>query len=222
MTSSARTSCGCRAASGSLSPWSCWLLVGFGPTVWERFEGFKPGSDYRLPYELSSDYWLYGRYCGQACEQSKILVVGDSVIWGHYVPPDQTLAHYLNEFSGTGATSPISAWTARIPAALEGLLPLLRPGLSGRTVVLHFNPLWLSSPKHDLQTDKEFHFNHPELVSQFAVKIPCYKASIAQRLRIVAATHDPVRQLDRAPAHHLLPGQGPPDLDARSIPTTAR
>ena len=52
--------------------------------------------------------------------------------------------------------------------------------------MLQFNPLWLSSPKHDLQTDKEFHFNHTELVSQFAVKIPCYKASTMQRLQIVA------------------------------------
>ncbi len=168
-------------------------VVGLGPTVWSYFEGFTAGSDYRLPYELSSDYWLWRRHCGQACEQGRILVVGDSVIWGHYVPPNESLAHYLNEFSGAAPTrSGAAGRFANLgldgthPAALAGLLKYYGAGLSGRTIVLHFNPLWLSSPKHDLQTDKEFRFNHAELVSQFAVKIPCYKASTAQRLRIVA------------------------------------
>ncbi len=160
-------------------------VVGLGPTVWSHFEGFTAGSDYRLPYELSSDYWLWRRHCGQACEQGRILVVGDSVIWGHYVPPNESLAHYLNEFSGADHFANLGL-DGTHPAALAGLLKYYGAGLSGRTVVLHFNPLWLSSPKHDLQTDKEFRFNHAELVSQFAVKIPCYKASTAQRLRIVA------------------------------------
>jgi len=168
-------------------------VVGLAPTAWNRFEGFQPGSDYRMPYELSSDYWLWRRHCGQACKQNKVLVIGDSVVWGHYVPPNETLAHYLNEFAGAGPTrSGAGGRFANLgldgthPAALAGLLRYYGAGLSGRTVVLHFNPLWLSSTKHDLQTDKEFRFNHAELVSQFAVKIPCYKASTAQRLRIVA------------------------------------
>jgi hypothetical protein len=160
-------------------------VVGWGPTVWDRFEGFQPGSDYRMPYDLSSDYWLWRRHCGQACDQKKVLVVGDSVVWGHYVPPNETLAHYLNEFSGASRFANLGL-DGTHPAALAGLLRYYGAGLSGRTVVLHFNPLWLSSPKHDLQTDKEFRFNHAELVSQFAVKIPCYKATTAQRLQIVA------------------------------------
>ena len=167
-------------------------VVGWGPMVWNGFERFQPDSDYRLPYELSSDYWLWRRHCGQACEQNKVLVVGDSVIWGHYVPPNETLAHYLNV--GAKDLSPLQGpepfanlgLDGTHPAALAGLLWYYGSGLSGRTVVLQFNPLWLSSPKHDLQTDKEFHFNHTELVSQFAVKIPCYKASTMQRLQIVA------------------------------------
>lgn len=160
-------------------------VVGWGPTVWNRFEVFRPDSDYRLPYELSSDYWLWRRYCSQACEQKKILVVGDSVIWGHYVPPNETLAYYLNESSGADRFANLGL-DGTHPAALAGLLRHYGVGLSGRTVVLQFNPLWLSSAKHDLQTDKEFRFNHAELVSQFAVKIPCYKASTMRRLQIVA------------------------------------
>ncbi|MGH7967977.1 MAG: hypothetical protein ACREIC_04540 [Limisphaerales bacterium] len=29
------------------------------PRVWEKIERFKTGSDYRIPYQLSKDYWLY-------------------------------------------------------------------------------------------------------------------------------------------------------------------
>jgi hypothetical protein len=158
-------------------------LIRFGPALWNRVEGFQPGSDYRIPYELSSDYWLYRRLCSRACAQEKILVVGDSVVWGHYVPPEQTLSHYLNEFSGREQFANLGL-DGTHPAALEGLLTHYGAGLSGRTVLLHLNPLWMSSSKHDLQTTKEFHFNHQELVAQFTPQIPCYKAPFAQRLRI--------------------------------------
>ncbi|MEN6427568.1 MAG: hypothetical protein ABFE13_19620 [Phycisphaerales bacterium] len=158
-------------------------LIGFGPTAWEQFETFEPDADYRIPYELGSDYWLYSRYCGDVCDQSKVLVVGDSVVWGHYVPSDETLSHYLTEFSGQKQFANLGL-DGTHPAALEGLLRYYGPRLRDKTVLLHFNPLWLSSSKHDLQTEKEFHFNHPDLVSQFAVKIPCYKAPFSQRARI--------------------------------------
>ena len=124
-----------------------WLIVAvvfagrdwIGADVWNYFEGFTPGSDYRLPYELSSDYWLWRRHCGQACDQGKVLVVGDSVIWGHYVPPNESLAHYLNEFSGGDRFANLGL-DGTHPAALAGLLKYYGAGLSGRTVVLHFNP----------------------------------------------------------------------------------
>ncbi len=159
------------------------LLVGLGPLLWNWAEGLNPGSDYRVPYSLSSDYWLYSRYCRQACARKKILVLGDSVMWGHYVPTDQTLAHYLNEFLGTERFANLGV-DGTHPAALEGLLRRYGTAITGRTVILHFNPLWLSSAKHDLQTTKEFHFQHPELVAQFTPRIPCYKATFAKRLGI--------------------------------------
>ncbi len=168
------------------------VLLGFlalAPALWDRIEVFDPGSDYRIPYELSSDYWLYGRHCRQACDRGKVLVVGDSVVWGHYVPPEQSLTHYLNEFSGADRFANLGL-DGTHPAALEGLLRHYA-GLSGRTVLLHLNPLWMSSARHDLQTSKEFHFNHAELVPQFAPKIPCYKASRAKRLRIAVRRQVP-------------------------------
>lgn len=158
-------------------------FLGLGPVLWDRIEAFHPGSDYRIPYELGSDYWLYRRHCHRACDQGKVLVVGDSVVWGHYVPSEQTLTHYLNEVSG-GERFANLGLDGTHPAALEGLLRYHGSGVSGRTVLLHLNPLWMSSARHDLQTSKEFHFNHAELVPQFAPKIPCYKANPAKRLRI--------------------------------------
>ena len=57
------------------------VLLAFGPTAWERFEKLDPGADYRMPYALGSDYWLYSSHCRDACAQSKTLVIGDSVVW---------------------------------------------------------------------------------------------------------------------------------------------
>jgi hypothetical protein len=158
-------------------------LVGLGPLVWDRIDGFNPGRDYRVPYELSNDYWLYHRYCHRVCEQESILVVGDSVVWGHYVEPDQTLSHYLNELSGSDKFVNLGA-DGTHPAALQGLLRHYAGDIRDKTVLLQLNPLWMSSSKHDLQTTKEFRFNHPELVPQFTPKIPCYKAPLSARIRI--------------------------------------
>lgn len=169
-----------------------WLIIGivfsallyFGPKLWERIEKFEPGPDYRLPYDLSSDYWLYNRYCRWACSRYETLVIGDSVVWGHFVPKDNTLSYYLNENAGQNQFANLGVDGIH-PAALAGLLKYYGRDIKGMNVILHFNPLWMSSKKHDLQIDKEFHFNHPKLVPQFIPKIPCYKDSYARRLSAV-------------------------------------
>jgi hypothetical protein len=166
------------------------VLAGLGPVAWEHIEQFSPGDDYRVPYELSNDYWLFHRYCRQMCRQEKILVVGDSVIWGHYVRSDQTLSHYLNEFSEEDRFANLGV-DGTHPAALEGLLRHYGGDITDRIVLIQLNPLWMSSSKHDLQTTKEFHFNHPELVPQFAPKIPCYKAPLSARIRIAVLRRIP-------------------------------
>ena len=161
-------------------------VIGLAPILWARFEPFEPGPNYRVPYELSSDYWLYERYCDWVCERDKVLIVGDSVVWGHYVPPDETLSAHLNRLAGADRFANLGL-DGTHPAALAGLLAHYGRAIAGRKVILHFNPLWLTSPRHDLQTEKEFHFNHPELVAQFRPEIPCYKAPFGKRLRIAAA-----------------------------------
>jgi len=169
-----------------------WLIVGialsvllcFGPSLWERIEKFDPAPDYRLPYELSSDYWLYNRYCRWACSLYDTLVIGDSVVWGHYVSKDNTLSHHLNKNAGRNQFANMGVDGIH-PVALAGLLKYYGRDIKGANVILHFNPLWMSSRKHDLQIDKEFHFNHPRLVPQFVPDIPCYKDSYSRRMSAV-------------------------------------
>src|ERR1700720_76009 len=71
-------------------------LVFLAPVAWKRAEKFDPGPDYRLPYELSQDYWLFERYAHLAAARYDTLLLGDSVIWGQYVTHGQTLSHRLN------------------------------------------------------------------------------------------------------------------------------
>ncbi|NOX53613.1 MAG: hypothetical protein GXP27_04090, partial [Planctomycetes bacterium] len=77
------------------------LLAFYGlPRLWEHWEPFQPDSDYRMPFELGNDYWLFSRYCRSAASRDQTIVLGDSVVWGHYVGPAETLSHYLNELAG--------------------------------------------------------------------------------------------------------------------------
>src|SRR5438552_3233436 len=62
------------------------------PWLWKKIERFDTGPDYRIPYALSTDYWLYERGL-QRVRPENIPVIGDSVIWGEYVQPDGTLSH---------------------------------------------------------------------------------------------------------------------------------
>jgi hypothetical protein len=168
-----------------------WIVAGVicvafflaAPGLWAQFENFGPGPDYRLPYALGSDYWQYNRYCRWACSRYDTLVVGDSVVWGHYVSADNTLSHYLNQYAGRDQFANIGV-DGTHPAALGGLLRYYGRTISGKNVILHLNPLWMSSQKHDLRTDKEFRFNHPKLVPQFIPNIPCYKESYSGRVSI--------------------------------------
>jgi hypothetical protein len=126
-----------------------------------------------MPYDLTSDYWLYDRYAGLAAERYDAFLIGDSVIWGQYVKRGETLSHYLNERAGRERFANLGLDGAH-PAALAGLVEHYAGPVHGKKVVLLFNPLWIADAKHDLQEKEEFRFNHPELVPQFFPRIPCY------------------------------------------------
>ena len=180
-----------------LSGWD-WIVVAvicsvsffFGPALWGQLGELKSEPDYRLPYKLSGDYWLYDRLCRQVCSQYDTVVVGDSVVWGHYVPTDGTLSHYLNQNAGRDQFANLGV-DGFHPAALGGLVRYYGRAISGKKVILHLNPLWMTSKKHDLQTEKEFRFNHPKLVPQYPDKIPCYKDSLSKRFSAVLERNTP-------------------------------
>jgi len=173
----------------SLRSWGLSLLLtaavlGVAPLAWQRFEPLTPGTDYRIPYRLGNDYWSYARAARALCTGRRIAILGDSVVWGHYVANDQTLSHYLNR--AVGGNRFINLGVDGIhPAALDGLIVHYARVLERRDVILHCNLLWMSSARQDLRTHKEFAFNHPALVPQFFPRIPCYRQSLSHRLGAV-------------------------------------
>jgi hypothetical protein len=155
------------------------------PRVWKRFESFNPGPDYRIPYSLSKDYWLFQRRLEAAVQARGVILVGDSVVWGEYVRPDGTLSHFLNQQAGQTNQFVNCGVNGLFPLALEGLLRDYGGALRNQKVVLHCNMLWITSPKADLSIDREETFNHSRLVPQFSPRIPCYRADANERLSAV-------------------------------------
>ncbi|MCX7825434.1 MAG: hypothetical protein N2689_07735 [Verrucomicrobiae bacterium] len=152
------------------------------PPVWEWVERFDIGPDYRIPYSLSNDYWLYGRLLRQACGPNRVIVLGDSVVWGEYVLPDGTLSHFLNRETGEPDRFVNAGVNGLFPLALEGLIEHYGHGLRGQKVILHCNVLWMTSRKADMSSAEEEAFNHSRLVPQFSPRIPRYKADAHERL----------------------------------------
>jgi hypothetical protein len=145
-------------------------------------EKFDVGRDYRIPYTLSKDYWLYQRRLKETTTKDNILVLGDSVVWGEYVLPDGTLSHFLNEQTKSDRFVNIGV-NGLYPLAIEGLVNHYAD-LHDRKIILHCNVLWMSSPKADLQDPKPQSINHSRLLPQFR-PIPSYKADANERLSVL-------------------------------------
>jgi hypothetical protein len=165
-------------------------IVLLAPPVWKRLEPLETGPDYRVPYALSGDYWHFERVARDAAARCDTVLFGDSVVWGQYVKPGQTLSHHLNEQAGRPRFANLGA-DGMHPAALAGLIDYHGVAVAGKKVVLHCNPLWMSSARHDLTGEDEFRFNHPALVPQFAPRIPCYREEVSRRIGYVAERNVP-------------------------------
>jgi hypothetical protein len=166
-------------------------VVLFTPPLWERIERFETGSDYRIPYSLSADYWLYGRRLREVTDPARIILLGDSVVWGEYVLPDGTLSHFLNREAAATNRFVNGGVNGLFPLALEGLTRHYANSLRGRKVILQCNLLWMTSPKADLSTEKEEQLNHARLVPQFSPRIPCYRADANERLNAIVERNVP-------------------------------
>ena len=167
------------------------VIVVFAPSLWHHAEKFALEPDYRIPHDLSNDYWLYERFAGLAADHYDTLLIGDSVVWGEYVTRQETLSHYLNELAGQERFANLGLDGAH-PLALGGLVEFYAESVSGKNVLLQCNPLWMSSRRADLQDDKANEFNHPRLVPQFAPSVPAYKAEISPRLGILVERRLPL------------------------------
>lgn len=170
------------------------ITISLLPIIWRGLEDFNPSDDYRLPYELSYDYWMFSRWCKYACSNYPIVMIGDSVVWGQYVGLKETLPYYLNELEKTNQNYPLCAnlgVDGIHPSAMLGLIKYYGKSISNKHVILHLNLLWMSSKKHDLSDTEEFRFNHPRLVPQFYPKIPSYKAKFPQRANIIVERYVP-------------------------------
>jgi hypothetical protein len=167
------------------------LILAFAPSLWTRTETFALEPDYRIPHDLSNDYWLYERFAGLAAHKYDTLLIGDSVIWGEYVTGQETLAHYLNEIAGQERYANLGL-DGTHPLALGGLIEFYAESVSGKNVLLECNPLWMSSRRADLQDDRANEFNHPRLVPQFAPSVPAYKAEVSPRLGVLVERRLPL------------------------------
>jgi len=165
------------------------VFVVLMPRAWKSVEPFAPGSDYRIPYALSKDYWLYQRRLDQISRGDHVLVLGDSVVWGEYVRPDGTLSHFLNRQSGQTDRFLNCGVNGLFPLAMEGLTLHYGSGLRGRKIMLHCNMLWMTGPKADLSADRPENFNHSRLVPQFYPRIPSYRADSSERFSALLDQH---------------------------------
>lgn len=165
-------------------------LLYLSPLVWEKIEKLDRSPDYRIPYSLGYDYWYYERLCRTVATENVTVVIGDSVVWGHYVNSDGTLTHYLNELAGTNRFINLGV-DGTHPAAMAGLVEHYGRAISGKNVISYCNLLWMSSAQHDLQSDTEVPFNHPNLVPQFFPRIPCYQEPLSDRIGIVVGREVP-------------------------------
>lgn len=183
-----------------------WLIAGalivaallLLPMSWPHLEPLPKAGLARIPYELSGDYWLFDQFSRQQAARGKVLLLGDSAVWGHYVPADEALSSQLNRQLGASRFANLGV-DGLHPAALAGLIEHYGAGITGRDVILHCNLLWLSSPRHDLRERKAFAFNHPRLVPQLSPWIECYDEPVDGRLAVAVGRTLPSSRL----AHHL-------------------
>ena len=147
---------------------------------WDRWEKIGLEPDYRSTCwaERMSDYWAYEQWSRIAREKFKILLIGDSAIWGQEVASTETISHCLNATLGNEAVANLGI-DGLSNAAMEGLFRYYGRHIRHMNVILQFNPLWMSSPWRDMRENWTFH--HPRLVRQLDRRIHYYRG-LSERL----------------------------------------
>ncbi|MFA6101405.1 MAG: hypothetical protein WCV67_01060 [Victivallaceae bacterium] len=153
------------------------------PYIWGGIEKIRTGNEFRIAYDSRDDYWVYKKWADKAAEEYPVIFLGDSVVWGMYVDSGSTLSAKLNRKLNRQAVANL-AIDGMHSVALEGLLKYYGGAIKNKTVILHYNPLWMNSRKYDLSDDEEMQVHHPRLIPQFSPKYKCYTESFSGRLNI--------------------------------------
>lgn len=147
------------------------------PWLWRTLEPFEPSAAYRVPYDFISDYWQVERWVERT---SGPVLLGDSVVWGEYVAPGDSLPAALRRLAGGKGFDNLGL-NGLCPAALAGFIPQCAGSLSDRPVLVVFNALWMSSEAADLRSppsmeewERGISINHAELMPQFFPGTPRY------------------------------------------------
>jgi hypothetical protein len=153
------------------------VFLAFSATIyngWYHWEKLAIEPDYRSTCweERMSDYWAYMQWCRYARSHYKILIIGDSVIWGQEVSNNETISHYLNAQLGKEEIANLGI-DGLTDAALDGLVTYYGNFLHDTNVILQFNPLWMGSPSRDMR--EKWRFHHPRLVPQLNRRLKYYK-----------------------------------------------
>jgi hypothetical protein len=163
-----------------------WLL----PVVWPATGERLSRVEYRLPSEMSGDYWMFREWAQYSHSAYRAAVLGDSVIWGQYARSDDTLSHHLNAQAGSRLFANLGV-DGLHPAAMAGMVRYYGGGLYGEPVLVHLNPLWLASPQQDLRGEGETRFNHPRLVPQLLGRPASYRPAPPEVTAAVLERHVP-------------------------------
>ncbi len=137
--------------------------------------------NYRIPYNMGEDYFLYSRYSKEISKHNTIPIIGDSVIWGHYTDNENTLSACFNRLN-TDIRFSNMGLDGIHPAAMNGLINYYLAKLKSKKIIVGVNLLWMTSPRHDLTGPVNSEINHKSLLPQFSQVIPSYKPSFEEKL----------------------------------------
>jgi len=154
------------------------------PMTWRKLEPFDYGKNFRIAEKYRDDYWAFQSWADAACKKYPVIFLGDSVIWGMYSDNESSLPTKINAAVGMDIAANL-AIDGLHSLALKGLLENYATGIKNKTVVLHFNPLWLNSPEYDLSGMEPARPHHPRLLPQFIGKPKSYDEDFCARMDVV-------------------------------------
>jgi len=157
------------------------LFITAAPRTFTLIDDNEFTGNYRIPYPMGENYYLFSHYSSSLSKTEKILFLGDSVIWGHYADTGNTLTAQLNRLHGNDRFANMGIDGIH-PAALYGLVKKYSAHIENRDIIAGVNLLWMSSPRHDLSGEINNEINHKKLLPQFSRDIPAYGAGLEERI----------------------------------------